>query len=253
MAYYKSIIAYDGTGFHGFQRQATGIRTVQGEFEAVLRRLNWEERSLKAAGRTDAGAHAKGQVVSYRLDWKRSPDLLTVALNSMLPDDLAVRETCLTYRDFHPRRSATGRLYSYQLLLDALPDPFQEKFAWRIWPSPDLELMRQAAGELAGFRDFGAFGSSPVEGGHTQRRVFDASFKEDRELLIFRIAANAFLYHMVRRILGALIELGVGRLDHSVWKSMLERPENRWQGRIAPARGLFLERVLYGEAENQTE
>jgi tRNA pseudouridine38-40 synthase len=249
MAYYKSIIAYDGTGFHGFQRQSTGIRTVQSEFEAALRRLNWEERSLKASGRTDAGAHARGQVVSYRLDWKRSPDLLTVALNSMLPDDLAVRGTCLAHRDFHPRRSATGRLYSYQLLLDALPDPILEKFAWRIWPSPDLERMRQAAGELVGIRDFGAFGSSPVEGGHTLRRVFGASFKEDRELLIFVIEANAFLYHMVRRVMGALIELGIGRLDHSVWKSMLERPENRWQGRLAPARGLFLERVLYDEAE----
>jgi tRNA pseudouridine38-40 synthase len=103
MAYYKSIIAYDGTDYHGFQRQGSRIRTVQGEFEAALRRLGWQEASIKAAGRTDAGVHARGQVVSFNLDWRGAPNLLTAALNSLLANDVAVRETSSAVEGFHPR------------------------------------------------------------------------------------------------------------------------------------------------------
>jgi tRNA pseudouridine38-40 synthase len=253
MAYYKSIIAYDGTGFHGFQRQADQIRTVQGELESALHRLGWGEASIKAAGRTDAGVHAKGQVVSFHLDWQRTPDLLTNALNSFLAQDLAVRKTLEASEDFHPRRSAIARFYTYQLLLDKTPNPILEYFSWRIWPEPDLGLMRRAAEDLVGIRNFGAFGSAPIEGGHTIRQVRKAEVSQSREFLVLAIEANAFLYHMVRRITAALVDLGSGRIDYQEWQTLLEAPENRWQGRIAPARGLFLERVLYKEDEVRTE
>lgn len=245
MAYYKSIIAYDGTDFHGFQRQAEGIRTIQGVFEDTLSRLGWKEFSIKAAGRTDAGVHARGQVVSYQLNWRESPNLLTVALNSLLPKDVAVRETAESDEGFHPRRSARSRQYDYQLWLSESPDPFMEHFSWRIWPIPDLALMQRAAAELVGFMDFASFGRAPVEGGHTLREVHRAKFVEGHDFLIFTIEANAFLYHMVRRILAALVDLGLGRIDFNEWNTLCQGSENRWQGRIAPARGLFLERVTY--------
>lgn len=245
MTVYKLTLAYDGTDFAGFQRLGRDRRTVQGVLEDALRRLGWQGRSIRAAGRTDAGVHARGQVVDFDLHWKHSLDLLVTALNAHLPDDVAVVRAEVAPPRFHPRFSARCRCYRYRTLCSPTRDPLQERFAWRVWPAPDFEAMQRAAGLLVGERDFGAFGVSPVPGGHTVRRVMRAAWRRQDAVWDFEIEANAFLHRMVRRLVAALVDVGMGRKDIAEFEAALADPASPWQGKIAPARGLSLERVLY--------
>ncbi|HEX9675801.1 MAG TPA: tRNA pseudouridine(38-40) synthase TruA [Anaerolineales bacterium] len=247
MDLYKSIVAYDGTEFQGFQRQAPGVRTVQSVLEQGLQALGWLGPSLKAAGRTDAGVHASGQVIAFQLDWPHAPDHLTAALNAHLPDDVAVRTTVVAPEGFEPRFRALSRRYRYRLLLDAAPDPLRERFAWRIWPEPDLAAMRQASELLVGRHDFGALGRAPIPGGHTLRSVFRADWQVATPEVCLILEADAFLHRMVRRIMALLMEIGRGRTDPDRLRSLLDAPGTPVRGRIAPAHGLCLEAVAYGE------
>ena len=245
MVTYKSIIAYDGTDFQGFQRQAEGLRTVQGVIENALRDLGWQERSITAAGRTDAGVHARGQVIAFALDWRHEINSLSRALNANLPDDVAVRQTEVAPQGFHPRFSAKVRRYSYTVICAPMRDPLRERYAWRIWPEPKLDAMETAATMLVGRYDFAAFGQAPSSDGHTIREVFRAHWSRKRDVIAFEIEANAFLHHMVRRLVGALTEIGSGRVDADEIRALIDDPQLRWQGKIAAAQGLCLETVIY--------
>lgn len=244
-AHYKSIVAYDGTAFQGFQRQKRGSRTVQGTLEQALTKLGWEAQSLKAAGRTDAGVHALGQVVAYELVWSREPDRLTEALNSCLPSDVAVRHTALVAADFHPRFSALGRRYSYRLMLSKRADPMVERFAWRIWPQPEFDRLAEAARLFVGEHDFGAFGRPPVPGGQTVRRIGRAEWQVDGDRLCLWLEANAFLNRMVRRVVAAIVQVGWGIRTLEEIQIRIKDPSSMWPGRPAPAKGLCLEEVFY--------
>jgi tRNA pseudouridine38-40 synthase len=245
MAHYQSIVAYDGTDFWGFQRQATGRRTVQQVLEAALSALGWTDSSLTAAGRTDAGVHARGQVVAYAVVWQRGPEALTQAINAHLPGDVAIRETSLAPDGFHPRFSARSRRYSYTVLAAPTPDPTRERYGWRIWPKPDLGEMQAGADCLVGRHDFGAFGSAPVRGGHTVRMVSEARWRREGSAWIFEIEADAFLYRMVRRLVAAMVGIGLGAREISQLHAALVDPGHKWVSRLAPPRGLCLEQVNY--------
>ncbi len=245
MANYKSIIAYDGTDFQGFQRQKAGIRTVQSVLEEGLRSVGWDERSLQAAGRTDAGVHAKGQVIAYEMSWKHSAVKLTQALNANLPADVSVVSSESVEADFHPRFSAKRRRYCYTLIVASIRDPLRARYSWRIWPRPNVEAMQTAAGLLIGEHDFAAFGTAPIPGGHTQRTVTRADWKRNKDELCFAIEANAFLYRMVRRLVGALTEVGTERMAIEEINVFLDDPSVHWEGSLAPAQGLCLESVIY--------
>jgi tRNA pseudouridine38-40 synthase len=245
MVVYKSIVAYDGTEFEGFQRQSGGQRTVQGVLEEALRMLGWSGASLRAAGRTDAGVHARGQVIDYGLEWKREPALLTLALNAHLPSDVAIRHTEPAPVEFHPRFSAKRRCYCYTIFASQARDPLRERYAWRVWPQPDGVRMAAAAGALVGEKDFGALGRAPIPGGHTLRRVNRAIWRPEGQAWVFEIEANAFLYRMVRRLVAILLEIGWGRMGPEELASILAHPNKPWQGKPAPARGLCLEAVIY--------
>jgi tRNA pseudouridine38-40 synthase len=245
METYKSIIAYDGTDFHGFQRQREGLRTVQSELELALRSLGWQEKSITAAGRTDVGVHARGQVIAYPLGWKHEVERLTQALNAHLPSDIAVVHTEVAGQGFHPRFSARRRRYRYTLIAMPVRDPLRERFAWRIWPEPDLEVMAAVAQALVASHDFAAFGRAPIPNGTTVRRVFMAEWQRDGEVLTFDIEADAFLYRMVRRLVAAMVEVGSKRRTLPEILALLEDPSRRWQGPIAPAKGLCLDAVCY--------
>ncbi len=247
MAIYKTIVAYDGTDFMGFQRQAAGIRTVQGVLEDAISSLGWkgEDAGLKAAGRTDAGVHARGQVISYEIDWSHGTESLVRALNAKLPADVAVWHTELAAPGFHPRYSAQRRRYKYRIIGEPRRDPLQERFAWRVWPVPDLGAINTVAARIIGQRDFAPFGRSPAPGGHTVRRVFRADWKCQGNVLTFDIEGNAFLYHMVRRLVAAMVAVGQGRYPMDEMLELIDDPSNRWQGAIAPGSGLCLEQVTY--------
>lgn len=244
---YKSIIAYDGTAFQGYQRQLEGIRTVQSEFEAALRRIGWQGAAIHAAGRTDSGVHASGQVVAFELGWGHSTETLTRALNANLPSDIAVQETRETHPGFHPRFEARSRIYRYRLLFAPQPDPLRERFAWRLWPQLPLARLQEAAQQLVGAYDFGAFGSAPIVGGHTKRRVMQAAWQGEPDGLVFTIEAEAFLYHMVRRLVAALVSVGQEKTELRAIAAHLLNPDQRWMGAIAPAHGLCLVAVKYDE------
>jgi tRNA pseudouridine38-40 synthase len=245
MILYKSIVAYDGTDFAGFQRQGQGERTVQDDLEAGLRALGWEEGSLLAAGRTDAGVHAQGQVIGFRLSWNQATPSITLALNANLPRDLSVLSTEAAPEGFHPRFSAKRRCYRYRMVFDSSRQPLQERYAWRVWPKPDERAMCEAAEILLGEHDFGGFGRAPVEGGQTRRQMFKVGVSLTEDLGDLEFIADAFLYHMVRRLTAGLVEIGWGKRSVAELSEVLLQPTRKWEGRIAPAHGLCLESVEY--------
>ena len=243
IAHYKIILAYNGTEFVGFQRQRQG-RTVQAEFESALRKIGWDGDSIIAAGRTDAGVHARGQVISFGIEWQHSTDDLLNALNYYLPIDTAVRSVEEVRPDFHPRFDAKFRRYSYQIFCASIRDPLREGFAWRVWPLVDIERMNLASAALIGAHDFRAFGKSMTEGGSTMREVYSAGWIGSGNAWRFEITANAFLYHMARRITFGLVQVGLGRLDEHAISTSLASGRLDPAG-LAPSAGLVLEEVIY--------
>mgnify|MGYP001086067032 CR=1 FL=1 len=243
MAHYKAILAYDGTRYAGFQRQVSA-NSIQQEVETGLQRLGWQERSVLAAGRTDSGVHATGQVISFNMDWTHSPETLLRALNANLPDDIAAQAISQVADDFHPRFDAYAREYQYQIYLKPVRDPLKERIAWRVWPEPDVTLMNAAAMDLIGGHDFAPLGRAMKLGGKTIRSVFEASWNTEQDGLIFCIRANAFLYHMVRRIVNVLVMIGQSKEEVSIIKRGLETGKINLVG-LAPPQGLTLTGVFY--------
>ena len=241
--HYKIILIYKGSAFGGFQYQENA-RTVQGELEAGLRKLGWQGSHILAAGRTDAGVHARGQVVSFHLKWQHSTEDLRNALNHHLPQDIGVMAVSGTPETFHPRYDAKCRHYRYRVYCQPHRDPLRDEFAWRVWPEPDCQRMNEAASLLVGIHDFAAFGSPTSEGGATIREVFSAHWQKNDDEYQFDIQANAYLYHMVRRITFLLVNIGQGSNPVEMAASSLESGELIPNG-LAPAQGLVLQKVVY--------
>jgi tRNA pseudouridine38-40 synthase len=242
--HYKVILAYDGTAFKGMQRQRSA-RTVQGELESALRKLGWAGQSIRHAGRTDAGVHASGQVVAFKLDWGHSEEALLNALNATLPEDVAARSVSVAAAEFQPRYDAKARRYRYQLFCQAQRDPLRERYAWRVWPSVKLKAMRAAAKKLVGSHDFKAFGSPMTENGPTVRHLMAAEWSQvGEDGYAFEVTANAFLYHMVRRMVGLQVRVGQGLAESSEIAEALSGKIELVQ-HLAPAAGLTLVAVEY--------
>ncbi|NMC55059.1 MAG: tRNA pseudouridine(38-40) synthase TruA [Chloroflexi bacterium] len=244
MARYQVTLAYDGTHFYGFQRQEERARTVQAEVEAALRRIGWQDRTILAAGRTDTGVHASGQVIAFDFDWRHSPEALGRAMNSNLPSDVAVRAIAVAREDFHPRYDATARTYRYQIFCEAERDPLRERYSWRVWPAVDCDLLQSAARLLTGTHDFAAFGSPPREQGSTIRTVYRAGWRMLAGGLQLEITANAFLYHMVRRLVFWSVLAGQRVLSLQAFEQAVEAAQPQTPG-LAPPQGLNLYQVCY--------
>lgn len=241
-------VAYDGTDFAGFQRQAAA-RTVQGELETAIGRLSGETASelrLRAAGRTDAGVHATGQVVSFltRRDWPAEQWLK--ALNSVLPADVSVRAAMPVDPGFHPRRQATGRSYRYQVLVRAVRCPLRRRTHHRVDALEHEAAMVEAWQELVGTHDFAAFRSAGSTDRGTIVTVTEARVAREGDVLEFAITAISFLYHMVRRLVGAALAVGRGVLSLADFRRFLSEPGGSQRpAPTAPAHGLFLTDVTY--------
>lgn len=218
---------------------------MQDEVEKALRRLGWQADHISAAGRTDAGVHATGQVAAFDLDWNHTDQDLKRALNANLPKDVVVSAVQPAARDFDPRRHAVSRCYRYQIFVQETRDPLRERYAWRVWPPVNLEILVETATSFLGEHDFRAFGKSPKPGGSTVRKILSSSWKSHENSLSFDVRANAFLYHMVRRLVVVQIEIGQGRMDLEHLRKLLQpQTEQRVQG-LAPPQGLFLTSVSY--------
>ena len=253
MARYQLTLAYDGTDFFGSQRQAKR-RTVQGELEKALCKLGWTEHSVIMAGRTDTGVHAMGQVASFDLDWPHSDEDLLRALNATLPDDMAVHKAQKAHAKFHPRFDASSRLYRYRLFCQPLRNPLRERFAWRVWPAVNGDVLAETAKLFLGIHDFSAFGSPTTARGETVRTVMNAEWSQTRETKDewrFEVQANAFLYRMVRRLVFMQVVVAQEKVSaeviiHSLAKQgSAEKRSDRLPAGLAPAHGLTLVKVAY--------
>jgi len=245
MARYQVILAYDGSGFSGSQRQAK-FRTVQGELEKALRKLGWSDRAILMSGRTDTGVHATGQVAAFDLEWTHSADKLLWALNKHLPADLAVRNLRLASADFHPRFDAVSREYLYRVYFEPIRDPLREKYLWRTWPAVDEDALKRSADIFLGKHDFAAIGSRTTPKGTTVRTVTKAEWKKmpDGEWQ-FEVRADAFLYRMVRRMVFVQVSVAQGKCPLEKVQHALSKQGVLLAG-LAPAHGLTLVEVTYG-------
>ena len=224
----RAVVAYDGTDYRGFQRQANAP-TVQAALEAALAQITQECITVLAAGRTDAGVHAVGQVIAFDTSWRHEVGDLQRALNAVLPTDIAVREVDEVPRDFHPRYDARSRRYRYTMYRGPVRCPLARRYSLYSAAPLDVGAMRQAAQYLVGEHDFASFGQPP-QGKVTVRRVLGAEWSEDPPWLTFDIEANAFLYHMVRSIVGTLLQVGREEMRAEQFAAVLESGDRSQAG-----------------------
>ncbi len=269
MATFKITLAYDGTGFVGWQRQADGV-SIQGLVEEALRPLAGTGVAVAGAGRTDAGVHAVGQVASFTIE--RSVDAATIvrAMNARLPREVRVLSAEEVPSSFHARFSARGKTYRYRIWNAEVENPFERSYSWHVTGPLDVEAMDRAARSIEGEHDFAVFQASGGDAASTVRRIVRCragrssdrpdgprgSILDDRDagtnaacsMLAIDVAGDGFLRHMVRTLVGSLVEIGRGRRDWAWIRDLIAGGDRAAAGRTAPAHGLFLMSVDYDDA-----
>jgi tRNA pseudouridine38-40 synthase len=246
---FKLTLAYDGTDFVGWQRQASG-RSVQAFLEDALSQIEGAPVTVVGAGRTDAGVHALGQVASVSLTHALSAPVLRRALNATLPPDLRVVALEPVPPDFNARFAARTKTYRYRMICGEFISPFDRKFAWHLPVSLDLNQMTRAAAHLEGRHDFAAFQSAGSDVTTTERTVLAsqvtmAAKTAEIEEIRYEVTGDGFLRHMVRALVGTLVEVGAGRLQPEDLQQILLSRDRHRAGPTAPAHGLFLMAVSY--------
>ncbi len=244
------LVQYDGSGFSGWQRQPAS-RTVQADVEAALGIIMGEDVSVLAAGRTDAGVHALGQVVSFRTRGSVPTRRLPFALNANLPPDVRVLAAQAVPDDFHATRSALAKTYVYAVWNRPLAGPWLSRYALMDPVQLDVGRMRQAAQHLEGEHDFRAFCASGSTAKATVRTVLEARIDESKGLVTLGVTANGFLYNMVRIMAGTLLAVGKGALPVTCIQDALRNGERETLGATAPPHGLWLVAVNYPEPVGQ--
>jgi tRNA pseudouridine38-40 synthase len=240
-------LAYDGTGFHGWAAQRdAAVRTVEGVLTAALEELFRGPVKLSVAGRTDAGVHARGQVASFRTESARTPQQIREFLNGRFAPEITIRAARLVPAGFDARFSASAREYRYVIDTAETPDPFTGRYTWHRPEDLDVTAMRRAATVLVGSRDFTSFCRHPGPGKPTVRDLQRLTVRRDGDHVVFGLRANAFLHQMVRIVVGTLVLVGDGRLSGADVRRILGAKDRSQAPKAAPARGLTLERVVYG-------
>jgi tRNA pseudouridine38-40 synthase len=241
----RLLLEYDGTAYHGWQRQKNAL-TIQEVLETALAKLTGEAVRVHGSGRTDAGVHARGQVANFNTSGHIPLKAFYAGLNSLLPRDLAVLEAAEAPLDFHARKSARAKIYEYRILNRRKPSPLNRRYAWVVREVLDVEAMAEAAAMLLGEHDFSAFRASGGAPGHAVRVVSAAALhQEEAGRLRFSITANGFLRGMVRSLVGTMVEIGLGKRPPGDLAGLLKSGDRAGAGATAPAQGLFLVEVIY--------
>jgi len=238
------IVEYDGTQYHGFQWQK-GVPTIQSELEQAIKRLSGESSRVMAASRTDAGVHAKGQVVSFWAKPTLTTTMLIKGLNYYLPSDIAIKAAYKSNGDFNVRRDAYTREYCYYILNSNTRSPLSKRFALFIPMRLNLAVMNKACALIQGEHDFTAFITTLNGVKNTLRKVYEAKVTRRGDFVIFRIVANSFLPHQVRNTMGLLIRLGLGKIKIGDFYDIMEARSLGLAGPSVPACGLCLMKVNY--------
>lgn len=249
MSRYRGTLTYDGTAYQGFQRQIGDTPTIQLRLEEGIAAVSGQTVTVTGAGRTDTGVHARGQVIAFDLDWKGDEAALLRAINANLPDDIALSDLCLA-PGFHPRFDALSRCYSYTVIQAAQRQPLLRHRTWRVYQPLNFEAMQTAAAILVGEHDFATFGQPPT-GDITIRTVYQSAWTQTPKpyglSLRYQVEANAFLKHMVRRMVGMMVDVGRGAIDIGQFEDNLHAADVLRAKTMAPPQGLILEFVQYNE------
>jgi tRNA pseudouridine38-40 synthase len=251
MSSFKIILAYDGTDYVGWQRQANGV-SIQGLIEEALFELDGRAVSVAGAGRTDAGVHARGQVAGFSLQRVIAADAVLRALNARLPPAVRVVDAVEADERFHPRFSARQKRYEYRIWNAPIADPFERRYAWHVQEALRVDAMDAAARMLEGRHDFAAFQSAGSAATTTIREISHSriapssiGLASDTTLIAYEVAADGFLRHMVRAIVGTLVEIGRGRRPPEWMADVIASGDRGVAGPTAPPEGLFLVGVSY--------
>lgn len=237
-------IEYDGTDYHGWQIQPNG-GTIQEVLEQALEKILGVRPRLNGAGRTDAGVHALGQVANFLYPGDLDLSKLAKGLNALTPETIVVRKVEAVPDSFDARRDVRSRVYQYRIWNHRWPSAFHHRHSWHIRYPLDLDSMREAIPCLEGEHNFASFQASGCEAAHPVRRVFRNSLEREGGFLLYTIEATAYLRHMVRNIVGTLVEVGRGDRTPESFFRLLEARDRTLAGPTAPARGLFLVEVKY--------
>lgn len=240
----KVVVEYDGNDYFGFQYQPR-VPTIQRELERVLRLIVKENVTVYGSGRTDAGVHAAGQVISFHTRGTIPIDKLCIAMNSLLPPSIAAIDAEEVDERFHARYSARSRLYCYDILNSDVRSALTGRYCWHIRQRLDAAAMRRAVPPLLGVHDFSSFACADRDDGSPVRNLMEMDIRRRGSHVVIRMRANAFLRSMVRVIVGTLVDVGLGRLPSSRMQEILEAADRRQAGRTAPAHGLCLVEVEY--------
>ncbi len=255
MRHIRLIIEYDGTEYHGWQSQKAG-GTIQDIMREKIFAITGEKAMLTGASRTDSGVHALGQVAAFGTRSGLSPDVIMRALNAKLPADIRILGSEETNSDFHPRYAADRKSYFYILSTSKLRSAFLYKYMWNVKTGLNIHSMREAAHTILGEHDFSSFMGSGCGSKTRVRTVHSLDISRHRtinfmtahirgDFIKIRIEANAFLRHMVRNIVGTLVEVGRGNLSPEMLSKILKCRDRTAAGPTAPAQGLFLEKITY--------
>ena len=242
---YKIVLQYDGSRYDGWQKQGNTGNTIQGKLEGILLKLTGRPVEVHGSGRTDAGVHALAQTANFHADTGMTEDQIRAYFNQYLPEDIAVVEVSEAAPRFHSRLNATGKRYRYRIINSQIPDVFWRRYALEEPENLNLDAMREAAELLLGEHDFKAFTSAKKSKKSTIRRIDEIRIEQIEDRIEFVFTGNGFLHHMIRILMGTLLEVGKGiRTPESV-TDVLKSGDRAKAGALVPAKGLVLEEVFY--------
>ncbi len=241
----RYLVEYDGTNYHGWQRQKNAI-TIQQVMEEAIHKLTQEDVNIIASGRTDSGVHARGQVINFKLNNNLEIEKLFLGTNSYLPDDIRIKNVDEVPERFHSRFDAKKRTYHYYLMLGRTA--IYRDFCWQFFQSLDLKKLELLAPIVIGQHDFSAFSKKIEEMENYKCAVYESEWFRDKDFWIYRIVANRFLHGMVRTLVGTMVDVARGRFTVQEFNDIFTSGNRNKAGGAAPAKGLFLEQVMYNES-----
>ncbi|WP_077620664.1 tRNA pseudouridine(38-40) synthase TruA [Bacillus sinesaloumensis] len=240
---YKLTIQYDGGRYKGWQRLGNSDNTIQGKIENVLTEMAGEKIEIIGSGRTDAGVHALAQIANFKMRKDATEEDVQQYLNRYLPNDISVVDVTLTHDRFHARYNAKDKTYLYKIWNKQYSHPFMRKYSMHVEEKLDVEKMRRASHYFLGKHDFTSYSNAKSKKKSMVREIYSLEIAENEGFIEIKVRGNGFLYNMVRKIVGTLIEVGLGEKDAASIPSILESKERIQTGRLADAEGLYLEKV----------
>ncbi|MFZ7121580.1 MAG: tRNA pseudouridine(38-40) synthase TruA [Eubacteriaceae bacterium] len=242
---YKLIIQYDGGRYKGWQRLGKGENTIQGKIENVLSELIGEKIEIIGCSRTDAGVHALAQIANFKVNKNLDKLQIMDYLNRYLPQDISVKNVMLVPEKFHARYNAKDKTYLYKIWNEKYTNPFMRKYSMHVEEKLDIRRMKKACSYFVGKHDFTAFSNSKSKKKTMVREIYTIDVEEKTGFIQIRVRGNGFLYNMVRKIVGTLIEVGAGKVDADAISKIINSKERNKAGYLADAGGLYLEKINF--------